>query len=161
MTKLEPLQVLLNDVKVLVEKFGKKGFFKQMLKMQKYTKNLKKLDDQIVDLFQSLKDMTNLSQQQAILESMHKLTAAQSYPVVQAIADETDKQVKLYENGGGEERNPKKIYDLVVAKMVSWVCDARRSLDQQNASCYQQNAPESRRAPLNAPSFYVPFCFPI
>ena len=56
-------------------------------------------------------------QQATILES---LTAARSYPVVQAVVDETEKQVKLYENSADDkESKPEEIYDIVVAKMVS------------------------------------------
>ena len=54
--ELAPLKELLDDVRILVETFNKKGFMKKMLQMKKHAKTLKFLDRKIVQLFQSLKD---------------------------------------------------------------------------------------------------------
>ena len=63
-----------------------------------------------------------LEQNAAILQATQKLMATKDYPVTQAVAEETGRQVKLYDNDSTNTvTDPDAIYDIVVAKMVSWV----------------------------------------
>lgn len=63
-----------------------------------------------------------LEQNAAILQATQKLMATKDYPVTQAVTKETSRQVKLYDNDStNTETDPDAIYDIVVAKMVSWV----------------------------------------